>query len=63
MVWYKYGTDPNTLACAPDSTATKTVNVNQLENSRLKYEFKLAGSDAKSQAQSDPAGDRKGRCG
>ena len=47
MVWYKYGTDPNTLACAPENTVSKTVNVNQLENSRLKYEFTLAGSDAK----------------
>ena len=47
MVWYKYGTDPNTIACAPDSTVSKTVNVNQLENSRLKYEFTLTGSDAK----------------
>ena len=47
MTWYKYGTDPNTIACGPSGTVTKSINVAQLPNNRLKYEFTLTGSDAR----------------
>lgn len=47
MTWYKYGTDPNTIACGPSDTVSKSINIAQLVNNRLKYEFTLTGSDAK----------------
>lgn len=47
MTWYKYGTDPNTITCGPSNTVAKSINVAQLANNRLKYEFALTGSDAK----------------
>ena len=47
MTWYKYGTDPNTIACGPSSTVYKSINVAQLTGGNLKYEFTLTGTDAK----------------
>ncbi len=47
MTWYKYGTDPNTIACGPSGTVAKSVNTAQLVNNSLKYEFALTGTDAK----------------
>jgi len=46
MTWYKYGTDSNTIVCAPSSTAYKTINTAQLLASTLKYEFDIGGADA-----------------
>ena len=47
MTWYKYGTDPNTLVCAPADTVTKSINVAQLADNSLKYDFSLTGEDSR----------------
>ena len=47
MTWYKYGTDPNTIACAPSSSVAKSVNTAQLNDSTLKYSFDLTGNDSR----------------
>lgn len=47
MTWYKYGNEPNTLACGPSSAVYKSINTAQLSGNALKYEFTLAGEDAR----------------
>ena len=47
MTWYKYGTDANTITCAPSGTVAKNINTAQLVNNTLKYEFTLKGTDAR----------------
>ena len=46
MNWYKYGTDPVTLVCAPGGTVAQSVNTAQLTDDTLKYDFYINGSDA-----------------
>ena len=47
MTWYKYGTDPQTIACGSSATVSKSINIAQLESNTLKYDFTLTGTDAK----------------
>lgn len=46
MTWYKYGTQPKTIVCAPSEVVSKTLNTAQLVNNRLKYAFSLTGGEA-----------------
>ena len=47
LTWYKYGNDPNHIACGPSSTVYKSINTAQLRDNTLQYEFSLTGEDAK----------------
>jgi len=47
MTWYKYGNEPNTIVCTPSGSVAQTVNVAQLVNNNLKYEFQITGQDAR----------------
>ena len=46
MTWYKYGSFPKTVVCAPSEAVQKTVNTAQLKDSKLKYDFSVTGKDA-----------------
>ena len=46
MTWERYG-DDTTLACGPYQTVAATVNLAQLDNGALRYNFYLTGPDAK----------------
>lgn len=46
MTWYRYGNEPKTITCGPSKAVAKTLNVAQLKNNRLKYQFQLTGKDA-----------------
>ena len=46
LTWYKYGNDPQTLACGPSSSVTKSINTAQLADNTLKYRVSLTGADA-----------------
>ena len=46
MIWYKYGKVPKTIVCGPSQEVSKTLNVAQLQNQQLKYEFYLTGEYA-----------------
>lgn len=45
MVWKRYGTG-TTVVCTPYQTVAATVNMAQLEDDLLEYEFYLTGTDA-----------------
>ena len=47
LTWYKYGNDPNTVACGPSGTVYKSINVAQLNDNTLKYTVTLTGEDSR----------------
>ena len=46
LTWYKYGTQPNTIACGAGETVAKSINTAQLNENTLKYAFTLTGKNA-----------------
>ena len=46
LTWYKYGNEPNTLACGPSASVAKSINIAQLPGNKLKYDIALTGEDA-----------------
>ena len=44
--WYKNGSQRKTIVCNPSDTVSKKINVNQLENSVLRYHFTFTGDSA-----------------
>lgn len=47
MTWYRYGNEPKSITCGPSKAVAKTLNVAQLKNNELKYQFDLTGRDAR----------------
>ena len=46
LTWYKYGTEPKTVVCEPNSGVGRTIQDTQLEDDRLRYDLSFAGFDA-----------------
>ncbi|MBQ5327363.1 MAG: hypothetical protein J6K80_09195 [Oscillospiraceae bacterium] len=46
MTWYKYGSDPKTIICNPSDTVSKDLNVAQLQDNVLKFNFAPTGEEA-----------------
>ena len=46
LTWYKYGSEPTSIVCAPGSTVGKRVLLDQLDNGSLPYSLDLTGLDA-----------------
>ena len=45
MVWYKYGSQPQTIVCTPSETVAKKLNTAQLVQNKLEYSFSPAGEE------------------
>lgn len=50
LTWYKYGSEPTSIVCAPGSTVGKRVLLAQLDNGYLPYSLDLTGLDAQDAA-------------
>ena len=46
LTWYKYGSQPTSIVCAPGKTVGKLVLLAQLDNGMLPYRLDLTGLDA-----------------
>ncbi|MBR6609352.1 MAG: hypothetical protein IKK99_03945, partial [Oscillospiraceae bacterium] len=46
MTWYKYGNEPRTITCVPAGTVSKDLNISQLKNNMLKFDFAPYGEEA-----------------
>ena len=46
LIWYKNGSQRKTIVCNPSDTVSKKINVNQLENGVLRYNFTFTGDSA-----------------
>lgn len=46
LTWYKYGSEPTSIVCAPGGTVGKRVLLAQLDNGYLPYSLDLTGLDA-----------------
>ena len=50
LTWYKYGSEPTSIVCAPGKTVGKLVLLAQLDNGYLPYSLDLTGLDAQDAA-------------
>ena len=50
LTWYKYGSEPTSIVCAPGGTVGKRVLLAQLDNGSLPYSLDLTGLDAQDAA-------------
>ena len=46
LTWYKYGSEPTSIVCAPGQSVGKRVLLAQLDNGSLPYSLDLTGLDA-----------------
>ena len=46
MTWYKYGSQPKTIVCNPADTVSKDLNMSQLNDGVLKFDFAPTGEEA-----------------
>lgn len=46
LTWYKYGTEPKTVVCAPDGSTNRTIRDSQLQNDELRYDLSFTGTHA-----------------
>ncbi len=50
LTWYKYGSEPTSIVCAPGQSVGKRVLLAQLDNGSLPYSLDLTGLDAQDAA-------------
>lgn len=46
LTWYKYGTEPKTVVCAPNGSTGRTIRDGQLQDGSLRYTFSFTGTEA-----------------
>ena len=46
LTWYKYGTQPNAIACGAGETVAKSINTAQLRDNALRYDISFTGKAA-----------------